>query len=166
VRASTPRSPPTCSGLMYWGVPSERARSREAIHPGALERQRDTEVRHHRLSFVQQNVLGLDVAVDDPVAVRMVQGACHLGRDPDRFAHGELLLALELLAEGLAFHEGHHVVEEPVRRSRVEEWQKVRVLEPGGNANLREEPVSPRTAQSSGRRTFTATLRRCLRSSA
>ena len=92
---------------------------------------------------MQQNVLGFDVAVNDPVAVRVIQRACHLGRNPDRFAHGELLLALELATEGLAFHEGHHVVEELARRPGVEEWQEVRVLEPGGNANLREEPVSP-----------------------
>ena len=46
-------------------------------HPGAggAHRQRDAEVGHQRRAVVQQDVLGLDVAVDDAVAVGVVQRA-------------------------------------------------------------------------------------------
>src|SRR3989442_1356140 len=75
--------------------------------------------------------------------MRVVQRARHLGRDPDCFTHGELLVALELATEGLAGHVGHHIVEEPTCDSGIEEWQDVRVLQTGGDADLREESVSP-----------------------
>ena len=82
-------------------------------HPGAAGlagRQRDTEVGHQRATVVQQDVLRLDVAVDHPVAVGVVERAGDLGRDPDGIVDRELLLAAQPVAQRFAFHERHHIV--------------------------------------------------------
>ena len=55
-----------------------------------LARQRDAEVGHHRVAVVQQDVVGLDVAVDDALPVRVVERVGGLTRDPHRLVHREL----------------------------------------------------------------------------
>ena len=40
------------------------------------------------MAFVQQDVLGLDVAMDDVVAVRVVERIGHLDGDAARFVNG------------------------------------------------------------------------------
>jgi len=59
--------------------------------------------------FVEENVLRLDVAVDDPVAVSVVQSVAHFAGDPDRLGDRELLDPFEPVAEGLSVDEWHHV---------------------------------------------------------
>jgi hypothetical protein len=90
---------------------------------------------------VQQDVLRLDVAVDHAVAVRVIQRIGHLGRDLDRFLDAELLLAVELGAEGFPFDVRHDVVQEALGRAGIEEWEDVRVLERGGGLDLLDEPL-------------------------
>ncbi len=102
---------------------------------------------------MQQDVLGLDVAVDHAVAVGVVERARHLARDPDRVRHRELLLPREPVAERLPFHEGHDVEEKlgdwaigrfgdwTAGDPRIEQGQDVRVLQRGGGADLGEEPL-------------------------
>jgi hypothetical protein len=53
------------------------------------------EVRHRRPTVVQQDVLGLDVAVDH-APMRVVERIGHIGRDADGLADPELRLAVEL----------------------------------------------------------------------
>ncbi len=77
--------------------------------------ERNPEVRHERAPVVQQDVLGLDVPVDHAVAVGVVQRRGHLRGDAHRVVDGELLLAGEPVAQGLAFDVGHNVEEERVR---------------------------------------------------
>ena len=102
--------------------------------------QRDPEVRHYRLALVQQDVLRLDVAVNHPVTVGVVQGARDLRRDAHRLFDGELLLARELVTQRLAPHVGQHIPHEPLALARVDEGEDVRVVEPGADADLLEEP--------------------------
>ena len=85
---------------------------RHAGAAGALHGEGDAEVRHQRVPFMHQDVLGLDVAVDHSVCVRVREGAGHLARDTDGVVQRELALARQLLAERLARHEWHHVVED------------------------------------------------------
>ena len=66
-------------------------RLREAIAAGLLHRERDAEVRQHRLAFLDQDVLRLDVAVHEPLAVRVVERARHLLRDRERLLDAELV---------------------------------------------------------------------------
>ena len=115
-------------------------------HPGAagLARgERDAEVGHQRAAVVQQDVLGLDVAVDHAVPVRVVEGVGHLAGDADRVVHRELLLAVEPVAQRLALDEGHDVEEVAVGLARVEQRKDVRVLQIGGELDLGEEPLGP-----------------------
>ena len=148
-----------------------RARAQPGLrHPPArrrAHRQRDPEVHHHRPPVVQQDVLGLDVAVDHPVAVRVVQRVGHLGGDPHRLVDAELRLAVQLVADRLALDVGHDVVEEAVGLARVEQRQDVRVLQCGGGLDLLRRTARRRARRRARAcRTLMATLRSCLRSSA
>jgi hypothetical protein len=61
--------------------------------------------------------------------------------DGERFVDGELLLAVQLVPEGFALYQGHHIVEKPVHASRVEEREDVWVPEPRRNVDLAEEAL-------------------------
>ena len=69
----------------------------------------DAEVHHPQLAVVQQHdVLGLDVPVDDAVAVGVVEGAEDLADEVDGLAAGDLTAPLvEVLPEGHALHTLH-----------------------------------------------------------
>ena len=115
----------------------------------------------------EEDVLGLDVAVNDALAMGVVQRVGHVGGDPHRLVDAELGLAVELVAEGLAVDERHDVEEEAVGASP--ESNSGRMC---GCCSAAVVVISwtnrsaPRTAASSGLRTLMATLRLCLRSSA
>ncbi len=116
-------------------------------HPGAAVGagggQRDAEVRDQRLPVVQQDVLGLDVAVDHAVPVGVVEGARHLAGDPHGIGDGQLPLARQPVAERLALHKRHHVEHGAAYLARVVQRQDVRVLEVGRRLDLGEEPLGP-----------------------
>jgi hypothetical protein len=103
--------------------------------------QRDPEVRHHRLPVVEQDICRLDIAVDDPLPVGVVQRARHVRRDVHRFVHGKLLQAVDPVAERLSLYVRHHVEEEGIRLARVEQRQNVRVLKIGGRLDLGEKTL-------------------------
>ena len=65
----------------------------------ALHRQRDPEVGDQRVPVVQQDVLGLDVAVDDAVPVRVVERVGDLARDAHGLVDRQLRLAVEPVAQ-------------------------------------------------------------------
>ena len=69
----------------------------------------DAEVRDlHRPALARDQHVGrLDVAVNDPAGVRMLDRPGHLDRDADRLIHRELPGANQLI-EPVAFHELHH----------------------------------------------------------
>ena len=121
--------------------PDGEARLGEALVARGLARGGDAEVGHDGLVAVEQDVLGLDVAVDDAVPVRVVQREPDLAGDADGGRHREPPLALQPPAQGLARHVRHHVIEEPVGLARVEERQDVGVGEAGDEADLAEEAL-------------------------
>ena len=69
----------------------------------------DAKVHHPQLAVVQQHdVLGLDVPVDDAVAVGVVEGAEDLGDEVDGLPAGYFAAPLvEVLPEGHALHALH-----------------------------------------------------------
>ncbi len=92
---------------------------------------------------MEQDVLGLDVAVDHAITVGIVERVGHFTGDPHRFVDAELGLAVEFVAERLALDVGHDVVEKAVGGAGVEQRQDVRVLEVGGGLDLDHEPLGP-----------------------
>ncbi len=92
---------------------------------------------------MQQDVLGFDVPVDDALPVGIVERARDLDREPDRFVDGKFLLAGEAIPERFARDEGHHIVEEAVNLSRIEQREDVGMLEVRGGSDFGEESLAP-----------------------
>jgi hypothetical protein len=61
---------------------------------------RDAEVRDDRLATLQEDVLGLDIAVHDAVVLRVREGGGHVAGDLKRVLNRELPLSNEALARG------------------------------------------------------------------
>ena len=113
----------------------------QAVAARLAHRQRDAEVGQHRLALEQQDVLRLDVAVDHAVAVGVVQRAGDLAGDGERLVQAELVLAVELVPERLAPDQGQHIIEEAALGPRVDQRQDVRVVQPGRDLDLGQEPL-------------------------
>ncbi len=103
--------------------------------------QRDAEVGDQRLSAAQQDIARLDVTVNHAGVVGDLERARYRNRDPQRLVHRKLGLALDARAEGLALDVRHHVEEEAVRLTRIEERQDVGVLEVGRGLDLGQEAL-------------------------
>ena len=77
--------------------------------------------------FVEEDVLGLDVAVDDLVAVRVVECVGNLTSDACGRLHGDAPFGVHQRPQGLPFHHGHRGraagrgqgTRRPFRRRRV-----------------------------------------------
>ena len=137
------------------------------LPPAASMRPGDAEVGDQRLSAREQDVVGLDVAMDDAALVGVGQRGGHLRRDLKAVRDRQLPFPLQAVPKRFPLHVRHHVVEEAVGRAGIEERKNVRMLQAGGDGDLAKEPLGARaTAASSGCSTLSATLRRCLRSSA
>jgi hypothetical protein len=95
------------------------------------------------MAFVEQDVLGLDVAMDDVVPVGVVEGVGHLRGDAHGLVHRQRAFLLKPVAERTVLHDRHHEVEEPARLARVVQRQDVRMIEPCREADLAEEPLPP-----------------------
>ena len=123
---------------------------------GGADRLRDAEIRHHRRTAGEQHVLGLDVAMHDAAAVRVGKRACNVAKNGDRFGRRNLS-AREPRTQRLAVHERHDVEQKRsalaipsvgsgielgmpcVHGTGVEQRQDIRVLEAGGQTDLRDE---------------------------
>jgi hypothetical protein len=131
-------------GLLWAHVEGRSDRKAGLGQPRATRgahRQRDPEVGDYRLPGVNQNVRRLDVAVDDLVAVCVVERTRHRDGDVHGLTHGKLFLAFQLLAQALALHVGHDVVQEGVGLPGVVQRQDVRVLQVGRRLDLGEEAL-------------------------
>ena len=108
LRASRLRSPAACSGLMYSTVPTEIPSPGHARF-GHTARESNAEVGEQRFTVLEEDVLGLYVAMEHTLAMREVQRAGDLLRDANCFGDGESALAREAIAQGFAGHERHDV---------------------------------------------------------
>src|SRR5204862_1286362 len=94
----------------------------------------DAEVAHqHPAAFLYHDVGGLDVAVDDAVAVRVLQGAAGLLEDAERLLEGEGARLLEDLGQGAPFDALHRVPEEGAGGADAVDGDDVGVVERGGD---------------------------------
>ena len=94
------------------------------------------EVSHPGLRLAEQNVLGLEIPVHDSFPVGVVEGRCNLAGDLQRQLDGQLALASQPVAQGLAPHVGHRIPELTCGRAGVENGEDVRVIQAGGQADL------------------------------
>ncbi len=99
----------------------------------------DAEIRHERVTRIEQDVGWLDVPVDHVAAVRVAQRIGHLACDPERVADRELAFPGEAVPQGLALDVGHDVVDQPIGLVRIVQRQDVRVVETSGDLNLAQE---------------------------
>ncbi len=90
---------------------------------------------------MEENVFRLDVAVDDAVAVGVVERTRYFDSDPYRVVHRQLLLPADPVADRLALDVRHHVEEETVRFPAVEEREDMRMLQIGSSGDLGKEPL-------------------------
>ena len=90
---------------------------------------------------LEQNVFGLDVAVDDVLRVRVGERFGNIAGNRHGLRNGKLALARQALSQRFAFDIGHCVEQEPIRDIRVEQRQDVGMCEPGGNLDLVEKAV-------------------------
>ncbi len=104
-------------------------------------RERDAEIRHHRLALVQENVFGLHVAVNHPMAMGIIERARDLLRDVERDVERELLLAVQLLPQRLAADIGDDVEQKSARHARVDQREDVGMIEAGGDRDLTQESI-------------------------
>jgi hypothetical protein len=111
---------------------------------------RDAEVGHDGVAFLQQDVGGLDVPVDDAVPVRRLQGSSDLTGDLNRLVDGQLLVTVEPLTKRLALHVGHHEVEQTVGVARIVDRQDVGVGEASRDLDLAQEAVGPDSCRQIG----------------
>ena len=101
----------------------------------------DPEVGDERDPVGEQDVLGLDVAVDQAVVVRMAQRARHLPGKPQRLVQRQLTLACEAGTQRFPLDVGHHIEEVVAGRAGVEERNDVRMIQPGRDLDLAQESI-------------------------
>ena len=95
----------------------------------STERARDSEVRDHRVTALKQNVRRLDVPVDDPVVVGVLQGVSDLVRYPECVSDRKPAFTLEAVAQALSFDEGHGVIQRAAGVARRVDGHDVRMPE-------------------------------------
>ena len=96
----------------------------------SLRRFRDPEVRHQDVAApVEQDVVGLDVAMHDLVAMRVRERIRDLPGDARRVADGKLLLRLEELAQRGTVDAPHDEVEDFFPPADLVDRHDVRMLE-------------------------------------
>ena len=101
-------------------------------------RARDPEIRHEHpvRAPLQEDVLGLDVAMHDAAGVRV--GECRRGlrEHPHHLRRREPPVAPQTIGERLPFHVRHGVEHEAIRFVHGEHRHDVRMREPGGDARF------------------------------
>jgi len=88
-----------------------------------------------------EQILGLDVAVEDVVLVRVLEGLCRFAPDPEHVLERELPVPRQSLAQALALDVRHGEPQLSTRFARVEHGEDVRVLQPGGIADFALEAI-------------------------
>ena len=123
---------------------------------GIAYRLGDAKIHDQRVTAGQENVVRLDVAMHHAPAVRVGQGVHDFGQNPYRVLDGQFP-APEPIPQRFSLHERHDVVGATSRISRplfegprIEQWQDMWVLQPGGDSISRKNRSPPMAAASSG----------------
>jgi hypothetical protein len=112
----------------------------DAGHPPA----RDPEVKHlHHHVLAHHDILGLDITVDDAPTVRTRECAGDIRElgDACRDQYGGVA---DDVTQRAAFDELHHDERYAILRARIEDPDRVRVVDGGGSARLADDTCRPR----------------------
>ena len=131
------------------GRAQREAGLRQAL-AGGVHGSGDAEVGEHASLALEQDVLRLDVAMDDALPLGVSQRVGHRPGDPQRVRQRELGLARQAVPERLALHVGHGEPEPAGRFTGVVDRQDVRVVEPGGEPDLPDEPLGAQRVRQLG----------------
>ena len=112
--------------------------------PPSGDRSRNAEIRHERVAARQQDVLRLDVTMNDALRMRVAERVVHLEGERDGVVDGQHSFPIDAIAQRLALHEGHDIVQEVAGHAGVMQPEDVRVLQLGGKPNLALEAARPR----------------------
>jgi hypothetical protein len=99
------------------------------------------EVDDHRVTFRQQDVVGLDIAMDDAAAVSVLQAVRHLACDREGLLHRQLFLAGQPLTQRLSLHVRHDIIEKAIGLSGVVDGEDVRMHERRGDLDFSVEAI-------------------------
>ena len=143
---------------MYDGVPSNGVPPGRRRLAGARHRARDAEVRDDRVPFLQQDIAGLDVEMDDALAMRVVERQRDLATESDDVVGRKPRLAAQPIAQRLAGGKRRHEIEESAARrsvpdgyfTRVVQRQDVRMRQTGGDLDLARETLAADEARDVG----------------
>ena len=105
---------------------------------------RDAEVGDHRSvrAFLDENVIGLDVSMDDAATVRVPEGKGDVAENSRQQRRSDRPARPQPFAERLPAHEGHHEVRNAIRLAHSVDGHDVRVRERRRRAGLAQESVA------------------------
>jgi len=118
------------------------AHLRKRIPFHRAQRLADAEVGHERVAVLQHDVLGLDVAMCDAIAMRVVERARHFTRDAHRFIDWQLFGVVQPIAQRDSRHARHHVVQRAARVARIKQRQDVRMTQLGRELDFAQKALS------------------------
>src|SRR3954468_7197333 len=106
--------------------------------------QRDAEIGEHRTAgtALEQNVLGLEIAMDDTLAVRVVERQGEVVERATRFLRLQRALYTQPFGERLTMHVLHHDVDELLYFAEGVHRDDVRVAQPRCHARLTTESLA------------------------
>src|SRR5207249_2248159 len=105
------------------------------------DRSTDAKIHDQRVPAAQEDVLRLDVAVDDVMAVGIAQGVCDLASDRERIIERELSLAEKPSTQRLALHVRHGVIEGAAGLTTVVQRDDMGMVQACGDGNLTQESL-------------------------
>ena len=91
------------------GRAKREAGLRDALTAHLRNGERDAEIRNDRLAGLQQDVLGLEIAMHHAARVRVVERSSQQAHDAQDLVHRHLWLARHACAQGFAVDVRHHV---------------------------------------------------------
>ena len=114
----------------------------------------DTEVCHHCPTGtpLEEDVVGLDVPVDDPLGMSLHEGPGHLAQHPDAVPHRQRSAGSDTLGERLAVNERHHEENEILMLLDGVYRYDVGMGELRGGSGLTQKPLTQRTVEGQLRR--------------